>query len=1004
LSELGDVSIVSPSNGQVLIYNSTTSKWENSSAGFVPYTGAVTTVDLGLQGLRAGYIRFDTSVVSVPEEQGIMYWDADNETVDVILNGTIMQIGQDLFYPVKNQTGSTIAKGTAVRFAGTVGASGRLLIAPFIADNSVASSRFMGVTSEAILNGADGKVMWFGRIRGINTNAFNEGDILYASTTTAGGFQTAIPVAPNNIVQVAAVVTKSTNNGAIFVRPTLGSNINKDEGVKIVSGTSGDLLQLQSNGLWENKTIDGAGIVTKATNQTISGVKTFSQDIDVNGVNVGRGGGSVSTNTRVGSSALLSNTTGFSNTAFGFESLRLNTTGGNNTAIGQEALENNIVGAFNTAVGFQSLQSNTNSSNTAIGYLASSQNSSGSANFSGGARALENNTTGSVNTSIGFASLQTNTTGGGNVAIGEDAGRFTSVTSVGNTNGGDSVFIGRQTKPLGDSQTNQIVIGHNAIGNGSNTVTIGNSSITDNYFTGNIRGGAFIKTGGTSAQFLKADGSVDSTSYGTGSVTSVAALTLGTSGTDLSSTVANGTTTPVITLNVPTASASNRGALSSADWTTFNNKQNALTNPVTGTGTTNYVARFTSSSTIGNGLIFDNGTSVGINTITPNASYPLDVNGFIRGTGYGVFSNSLNVGFLLRHSDWTGVPGSNNLAIASNQGNLTFFTNGSATERMQLTSGGNLLVGTTTDAGFKLDVNGTGRFSQNIYVNGGTGTNVGNGIHLFYASDFAQVQLNGVTGSFIDFSTSGTDFIGRIIYLNSSNLMRFHTNSNSNAAMVINSANNVGIGTDSPISIAGHTSLTVNGSSICRLDQFVSGTAIGLLYSSSTFTTLQTNGANPLLFGTNDTERMRITSSGNVLIGTTTDNGAKLQVNGTGTFTSSVIAVSAGLNGSIANSGDAAILTIKQTSTSYNNGIYLERGGERNGYHIYIGGASDCLVFRRNYFGTQSDVMSLSREGNVLIGSTTNGSSKLRIVGLPTSAAGLSSGDVYNLSGVLMIA
>jgi hypothetical protein len=61
-----------------------------------------------------------------------------------------------------------------------------------------------------------------------------------------------------------------------------------------------------------------------------------------------------------------------------------------------------------------------------------------------------------------------------------------------------------------------------------------------------------------------------------GTVTSVAALTLGTAGTDLSSTVANPTTTPVITLNVPTASAINRGALSSADWTTFNNKQNAL--------------------------------------------------------------------------------------------------------------------------------------------------------------------------------------------------------------------------------------------------------------------------------------------------------------------------------------------------------------------------------------------------------------------------------------------
>lgn len=61
-----------------------------------------------------------------------------------------------------------------------------------------------------------------------------------------------------------------------------------------------------------------------------------------------------------------------------------------------------------------------------------------------------------------------------------------------------------------------------------------------------------------------------------GTVTSVAALTLGTVGTDLSSTVATGSTTAVITLQVPTASAANRGALSAADWSTFNGKQSAL--------------------------------------------------------------------------------------------------------------------------------------------------------------------------------------------------------------------------------------------------------------------------------------------------------------------------------------------------------------------------------------------------------------------------------------------
>jgi hypothetical protein len=77
--------------------------------------------------------------------------------------------------------------------------------------------------------------------------------------------------------------------------------------------------------------------------------------------------------------------------------------------------------------------------------------------------------------------------------------------------------------------------------------------------------------------------------WSVGTVTSVAALTLGTTGTDLSSSVATDTTTPVITLNVPTSSSSNRGVLSSTDWSTFNGKQAALvsgTNIKTVNGTT----------------------------------------------------------------------------------------------------------------------------------------------------------------------------------------------------------------------------------------------------------------------------------------------------------------------------------------------------------------------------------------------------------------------------------
>jgi hypothetical protein len=98
-----------------------------------------------------------------------------------------------------------------------------------------------------------------------------------------------------------------------------------------------------------------------------------------------------------------------------------------------------------------------------------------------------------------------------------------------------------------------------------------------------LTGGTGISTSGTYPNFTITNTSPSSG----GTVTSVAALTLGTTGTDLSSTVATGTTTPVITLQVPTASATNRGALSSTDWTTFNNKGSGTVTSVGGTGTVN---------------------------------------------------------------------------------------------------------------------------------------------------------------------------------------------------------------------------------------------------------------------------------------------------------------------------------------------------------------------------------------------------------------------------------
>ena len=153
---------------------------------------------------------------------------------------------------------------------------------------------------------------------------------------------------------------------------------------------------------------------------------------------------------------------------------------------------------------------------------------------------------------------------------------------------------------------------------------------------------------------------------GSGTVTSVAALTLGTTGTDLSSTVATGTTTPVITLQVPTASASNRGALSSTDWSTFNGKQAALvsgtniktinTNSILGSGDLTIAASAAGSTTqvqYNNAGAFAGSAGFVYNTTTQRLDVSGTTGGFIPPTGTTAQRNGTPLNGELRYNTTT---------------------------------------------------------------------------------------------------------------------------------------------------------------------------------------------------------------------------------------------------------------------------------------------------------------------------------------------------------------
>jgi len=158
-----------------------------------------------------------------PHVTGDVCWNNDDQTLNIFHPaGVVQQVGQELYAYIRNNTGVTIPNGTAVQFAGAEqNGTARLEVAPMIANGTFPSLYGLGIATADIPDGDDGKVTVWGKVRELDTSAFEIGDILYISPDTAGELTNIKPTAPNNVIPIAAVLRKDATGGEIFVRPTI---------------------------------------------------------------------------------------------------------------------------------------------------------------------------------------------------------------------------------------------------------------------------------------------------------------------------------------------------------------------------------------------------------------------------------------------------------------------------------------------------------------------------------------------------------------------------------------------------------------------------------------------------------------------------------------------------------------------------------------------------------------------------------------------------------------
>lgn len=168
------------------------------------------------------YIDFDQNPAAAAQVARVE-WNSSDDTVNIHHSGDVtQQVGLETFARITNNAGFTIPNGSAVGFDPVTDS-----FVLFLADGTQPPLTIIGIATQEILNGAQGRITNWGRVRNLDTTGtpvgevWGAGDILYTSTTIAGALTNVKPTAPNVSLPIAQVRVVSSTIGQIFVRPTI---------------------------------------------------------------------------------------------------------------------------------------------------------------------------------------------------------------------------------------------------------------------------------------------------------------------------------------------------------------------------------------------------------------------------------------------------------------------------------------------------------------------------------------------------------------------------------------------------------------------------------------------------------------------------------------------------------------------------------------------------------------------------------------------------------------